>query len=329
MPDAGTVASWILFALLILLLLLGALLGGMYFLTKYTFHSIFDRPFLRPAYDRSPMEINQDTIYGRGQNWFYTNRLDFQDLQITSYDGLELFAYYRPAAKKASRLLVVLLHGWRDTPAQMAAFTQMYLEKTDCHILIPHLRAHGMSQGNHIGYGLPDSQDLLMWTSYMEHHLEGPLHILYHGWSMGAATALITAGSGKLSPSVVGLIADSSYDSLENQLRYTISRRYHFAPDFFFRGISYFSRKVLGYTLRQISPVARASKIEVPVLIIQGTNDTFVPTGMSEKIYEKIQSPKRILLVQDAGHVMSYNVAPSIYSSEVDQFLKVCNIVTE
>ena len=183
-----------------------------------------------------------------------------------------------------------------------------------------------MSQGKYIGYGLSDSQDILTWTAYMEEHLAGPLSILYHGWSMGAATVLIAGGSGHLPPSVVGLIADSPYDNFENQLRHNIRRQYRFAPGILLHGISREARKKLGYTPHQISPIARAGKIKVPVLLIHGTSDTFVPGYMSEKIYEKIKSPKRILLVQEADHVMSFDVAPSTYSSEVDQFLKVCKI---
>jgi fermentation-respiration switch protein FrsA (DUF1100 family) len=208
----------------------------------------------------------------------------------------------------------------------MAAFAQMYLEKTDCHILIPHLRAHGMSMGNYIGYGLPDSQDILMWTEYMEKNLPPNMSILYHGWSMGASTALIAAESGHLSRSVVGLVVDCPYDSLENQIRYIIRRKYHFVPGIFLRSISRFMEKNLGYSIKMISPIARAGKIKVPVLMIHGTDDTFVPTVMSEALYDAIKSPKRIVFVQGAEHIMSFDVAPSTYSSELDHFMRVCLI---
>lgn len=326
MPHLNSTVSFLIIIGIILLLLGIAFFGVLFLLSKHAFHVIFDRPFPRPAYDRSPMEINQDTIYGRGQNWFYTNRLDFKDLTITSYDGLELFAYYRPAEKSETRLLVVLIHGWRDTPAQMAAFAQMYLEKADCHILIPHLRAHGMSMGDYIGYGLPDSQDILMWTEYMENHLPPHMSILYHGWSMGAATALIAAESGHLSHSVVGLVVDCPYDSLENQIQYIIRRKYHFAPGILLRTVSRITEKNLGYSIKMISPIARAGKIEVPVLIIHGTDDTFVPNSMSAALYDAISSPKRIVFVQGADHIMSFDVAPSTYSSELDHFLRICKI---
>jgi len=327
LPTSDTPAYWIILSALILLVLTGVSIAAVYFISWRSFHDVFDRPFPRPAYDRSPMEIRQDTIYGRGQNWFYTNRLDFQDLQLRSYDGLDLFAYYRPARVKDNRKLVIFMHGWKDTASSMAAFAQLYLEKTDCHILIPHMRTHGMSGGRYIGFGLPDSQDILMWTSYMEEHLQGPLTILYHGWSMGAAAILIAAGSGHLSQSVAGVVVDSPYASFESQLRYNMKRKYHFAPGFLLTSVDHFIKKNLGYSIRKISPIARARKIEVPVLMIHGTKDTFVPTQMSEALFERIHSPKRLLLVQDAEHVMSYDVAPSTYSSEVEQFLRVCGFI--
>ena len=327
MLSASAVIPWVLFVLLCLVFLAGCGFFVLYFLARKAFHIIFDRPLPLPAYDRSPTEINQDTIYGRGQNWFYSNRLDFEDVKMTSYDGLSLAAYYLPAKEADTKRLVILIHGWKDVPANMAAFAQMYLKKMDCHILIVHMRTHGMSEGRYIGYGLSESQDILMWTALMEERLPGPLNIIYHGFSMGAATALIAAGSRRLPRSVVGLIADSPYDSFEKLVGHLIRKRYRFAPRIFLRLISHFSTMYIGYTMRQISPAALAKQIEVPVLLIHGTADTFIPPHMSEVIYNRLQSPKRIFLVQDAEHVMSYDIAPSSYSAEVDQFLQYCGIV--
>jgi len=324
LPGAGSFVSWILLIFLILLILAAVAAGVLFLFARKCFHIIFDRPYPKPLYDRSPTEINQDTIYGRGQNWFYSNRLDFEDLSITSYDGIKLAAYYRPADNKDTKRLVILLHGWKDNPSVMAAFAQMYLEKADCHILIPHMRAHGMSQGSFIGYGLAESQDILMWTQYMEKHLEGPLSIIYHGWSMGAATALIAAGSRHLSSSVAGVAADSPYSSLGRQLQHYIRSRYHFAPNFLISAISWFARKHIGYSIPQVSPLAYAGRIKVPVLLIHGTGDTFVPPDMCEELYDKIRAPKKILFVQDVEHVMAYDAASSSYSSEVEQLLRAC-----
>jgi len=315
------------YVVLALLLFFIVIYGLLWLLSWRIFHGIFDRPFPRPIYDRSPQTINQETIFGRGQNWFYSNRMDFQDVQMTSYDGIKLSAYYRAADRATNKKLVVILHGWRDAPSAVAAYAQLYLEKTDCHILMLHLRAHGMSQGDYIGYGLADSQDLIMWITYMNKILKGPLEILIHGWSMGAATAILAAGSKRLPENVVGVVADSSFDTLANQIRYIMRKRYHLAPRFQKKMVDHFVIKKLGYSIFMVSPYAKAKMITVPLLLIHGTEDTFVPPPMGEAIYSRVRAPKRFLLIEGAKHVMSYDTAPSIYSSEVEHFLKVCKFL--
>jgi fermentation-respiration switch protein FrsA (DUF1100 family) len=313
--------SIIMLCVILLIAFSGFIFCLLLFYAHRAFHRIFNRPYPRPLFDRSPMDIKQDTTYGRGLNWFYSNRMDFEDLKMTSYDGLELSAYFRRPKNNASRRLVILLHGWKESPSIMAAFAQMYIESMDCYILIVHMRAHGMSEGKYIGFGLSDSQDLLMWTALMEARLKGPLSIFYHGWSMGASTALMAAGSRALPTSVKGVVADCPFDSFDNEIRHIIRKRYHIAPRFFIKMISYFSKRHVGYSLHQISPIARAKFITVPVLLIHGTADAFIPPRMSEAIYSKLLLNKKIFIVQNADHVMSYEVAPSGYSSQVEQIL--------
>lgn len=314
----GSVSAVVLTALLALALYVAALKA---------FHKIFDRPFPRTPYDKSPLQIKQDTIFGRGKNWFYTNRMDFMDLQITSYDGLKLAAYYKPADDKKSKTLIILVHGWRDHPSDMGAYAQLYLDKVDCHVLIPHLRAHGMSQGKHIGYGLFDSQDLIMWINYMRKHLVGPLKIMIHGRSMGAATALMAAGSKKLPDGVTGIVADSPYDSLENQIQQVIRTRYHIRVKFFMKMISRIAAARIGFPVKRASVIDVAGRIKIPVLMFHGAEDNFVPVQMSEDVYNRMQCPKRLLVVEGAKHVMAYDVAPDQYSSEIGKFMKVCKVI--
>ncbi len=323
------VVFWIIIGSVSAVLLTALIALALYVASLKAFHKIFDRPFPRPPYDKSPLQIKQDTIFGRGKNWFYTNRMDFMDLQITSYDGLKLAAYYRPADDKKSKNLVVLIHGWRDHPSDMGAYAQMYLNKMDCHILIPHLRAHGMSQGKHIGYGLFDSQDLIMWINYIRKHLAGPLKILVHGRSMGAATALMAAGSKKLPDGVLGIVADSPYDSLENQIQLVIQTRYHIRIKFFMKMISRIAASRIGFPVKRASVLDVAGRVKIPVLIFHGAEDTFVPVQMGEDVFNRLQCPKRMVVVEGAKHVMAYDTAPDQYTSEIGKFMKVCKVINQ
>lgn len=323
------VVFWIIIGSISAVVLIALIALAFYVASLKAFHKIFDRPYPRPPYDKSPLQIKQDTIFGRGKNWFYTNRMDFMDLQITSYDGLKLAAYYRPADDKKSKTLIVLVHGWRDHPSDMGAYAQLFMDKVDCHILIPHLRAHGMSQGKHIGYGLFDSQDLIMWINYMKKHIAGPLKIMIHGRSMGAATALMAAGSKKLPDGVTGIVADSTYDSLESEIQQVIRTRYHIRTKFFMKMISRIAASRIGFPVKRASVIAVAGRIKIPVLMFHGAEDTFVPVLMGEDVFNRLQCPKRMIVVEGAKHVMAYDVAPDQYASEVGKFMKVCKVIIQ
>jgi fermentation-respiration switch protein FrsA (DUF1100 family) len=317
------IVAWILLAVVVVLILVIVFFVVIYIIGLRAFHHIFDRPFPRPVVDRSPQKIDQSNTYGKGRNWFYTNRMDFLDITITAYDGVKLSAYYRPAERKDSKQLVILLHGWRDHPSVMGTFAQLYLQKTDCHVLILHMRAHGMSTGRYIGYGLSDSQDLISWIQYMRKILPKPLRIVCHGWSMGAATVLLAAGSGRMPKEVKCIIADSSYSSLISQVAGMMRQKYHFAPGFLLREISRITRKHVGFGMEKISPVSKAGKIKIPVLLVHGADDSFVPPSNSDEIFQRIHSRKRLLYIEGADHVMAYDVASATYSNEIDRLLEV------
>ncbi|MBO7449302.1 MAG: alpha/beta hydrolase [Clostridiales bacterium] len=314
----GLILVIVIIGLLLLLLGITALL--IYSYAVRIAYRFFARPQPRPAYDKSPLSIDQSTIFGRGQNWFYSNRMNVLDWQMTAFDGIKLYAYFIPAAKKNTKEVVILIHGFNDMPSVMAAYAQLHLEKRDCHILIPHLRAHGMSEGNFVGYGLFDSQDIVMWMQYLETRLGDDIRIILHGRSMGAAAALMTAGSGIAPKSLKGVIADSSFDAFDKQMAFLMQRNYKFQFRPFLNLVSKVALKRFGFPIEKASPVSVASRIDVPVLLFHGTDDKLVPTEMSENIFNRIRAGKRICLIEGAAHVMGYDAAPEKYSAEIDKF---------
>ena len=314
----GVILAIIIIGLLLLMFGLAAIL--IYSYAVRVAYRFFARPQPRPAYDKSPLSIDQSNIFGRGQNWFYSNRMNILDWQMTAFDGIKLYAYFIPASKKKTKEVVILLHGFNDMPSIMAAYAQLHLEKRDCHILIPHMRAHGMSEGKFVGYGLFDSQDIVMWMQYLETRLGDDIRIILHGRSMGAAAALMTAGSGIAPESLTGVIADSSFDTLDNQMSFLMQRNYKFQFRPFINLVQKVALKRFGFPVEKAAPLKVASRISVPVLLFHGTDDKLVPSEMSDNIYNSIRAPKRICLIEGAAHVMGYDAAPEKYSAEIDKF---------
>ena len=85
---------------------------------KKLFVRIFKRPQPMPKVDRSPATIDQSTIYGRGKNWFYTNRNEYINVRIDSFDKTKLSGYFRPAADRSAKFAVILFLLYRQAYRQ-------------------------------------------------------------------------------------------------------------------------------------------------------------------------------------------------------------------
>ena len=58
----------------------------------------------------------------------------------------------------------------------------------------------------------------------------------------------------------------------------------------------------------------------IPVLLIHGTDDRFVPVEMTYENYQACTAPKRLLIVPGADHAMSYYTEPRRYEAALRDF---------
>ena len=77
------------------------------------------------------------------------------------------------------------------------------------------------------------------------------------------------------------------------------------------------------FNLTESSAVSAVSESDVPILIIHGGADDFVPCYMAEEIYKACRSEKKLLIVPGAGHGMSYLVDKDLYEKTVKDFIKI------
>ena len=81
------------------------------------------------------------------------------------------------------------------------------------------------------------------------------------------------------------------------------------------------NRRLAGYGLDECNAAREAAKVRVPVLLIHGDRDTFVPSSMCEKIYQSCASPKKKLIVKGAAHAESYYKDTAAYEAALDDFI--------
>ena len=81
-------------------------------------------------------------------------------------------------------------------------------------------------------------------------------------------------------------------------------------------------RKMIQHSAKEYSTIDAMRQCKIPVLFIHGANDSFVPVTMSYENYSACASEKRLFIVPEAEHGLSYYVDTNGYENEVMVFWK-------
>lgn len=269
------------------------------------------------------LDVSDDTmdelLHGEWRDWVANQK--FEELEMTSRDGLTLKGYYLPANKKTDRL-VILTHGYLGHAKQMGIYGQFYHEQLGYNIFMPDARGHGESEGDYYGFGWPDRLDLIDWTKQLNQRLGKQTKIIYHGLSMGAATVLMASGDKELPANVKAIIADSPYTNVYDLFAYQMKRMYHLPAFPVLDTTSLVTRLRAGFGLREADAMEEVARAKVPIFYVHGTADTFVPTDMAWQLQEKTKSDHELMLVDGANHGESYVLKKHAYQKRLRQFLE-------
>ncbi len=241
-----------------------------------------------------------------------------EDVYRESEDDLRLHATYFPAADQ--RRVVICFHGYTSEGMKDYIGLSDYYMKNGYTMLLPDARAHGQSEGTYIGFGCLDRYDALGWINWVIETCGPDVQILLHGTSMGGATVLMTGGL-ELPSQVKGIISDCGFTSPKAVFTHVLHSMYHL-PAFPMIQISdWVNKKKAGYGLDECNAAREVQHMSVPVLLIHGDADTFVPCGMCEEIYENCASPKTKLIIEGAAHAESYYKDTKAYEQALDTFI--------
>ncbi|WP_462411680.1 alpha/beta hydrolase [Neobacillus sp. Marseille-QA0830] len=248
----------------------------------------------------------------------WTEQQKFEIVQIHSYDGLTLKARFLKNPNTNGKA-VILAHGYRGSGEQMQGITKYYYD-LGYDILKPDARGHGMSEGDYIGYGWHERKDYVGWVNFLIKDKQED-QIFLHGFSMGAATVLMTSGE-KLPKEVKGIIEDSGYTTVMAELSHQLKYLYHL-PAFPIMNVTSAITKVrAGYSFKEASALESVKKNKLPLFIIHGDKDDLVPTEMAKEIYETATAKdKELWIVPGAGHTEAYTIAEEEYQQRLRTFL--------
>lgn len=240
-----------------------------------------------------------------------------QGLNIESHDGLKLHGLWVPA--EDARGTILLVHGYRSTYLVDFAPAFAHYHQMGLNLLIPSQRAHGESEGKLITFGVKESQDMLLWCKYHNRHLTD-CDIVLSGLSMGASTVIYMTGE-TLPENVKGIIADCGFTSPKDILRTVFKKVTHLPGEPALFVTNLITKLFAGFSINDCDSRKILRKISIPVLLIHGKCDTFVPCEMTKQAYEACNSIKEILLVDGAEHGESFLVDPESYILKVKNFI--------
>ncbi len=296
------------------LLLLGLMIAyGAYRYAYYSPHKGQNDPYLAPDGTRYPEDSAMFSLIREME------ALPWEEIQIRSKDGLSLFGRYYHVRDGAP--LQIQMHGYRGHAFRDFCGGNKLARELGVNTLVVDQRAHGKSQGHTISFGINERWDCLCWAEYAAARWPG-VPITLAGISMGAATVLM-ASDLPLPEEVKGILADCGYSSpraIIKKVCFDLPRRMHILYLFTSLSAELFGR----FDPDSGSAVGAVSNTDLPILLIHGEADGFVPCEMSREIAEACASPVRLEIFPGADHGASWFADPERYRRAVKEFLESC-----
>ncbi|MGN0984580.1 MAG: alpha/beta hydrolase [Gemmiger sp.] len=247
--------------------------------------------------------------------------LSCETVTVYARDGIKLSGRYYHVRDGAP--LQIQFHGYKGNALRDFCGGNKLARESGQNTLLVDQRAHGKSGGTTITFGIRERLDCLCWVEYARQRFGSDTPIFLSGVSMGAATVLM-ASELELPANVVGIIADCPYSSPEAIIRKVCRQDMHLPPVLVMPFLRLGARLFGRFDLREASAVQAVRNTNIPILLLHGEDDRFVPCDMSREILAACQGSKTLVSFPGAGHGLSYLVDTDAYQKAVLRFVDQC-----
>jgi alpha-beta hydrolase superfamily lysophospholipase len=209
-------------------------------------------------------------------NFSYSFNEPFTEHSIPMSDGVVLNALHFKSST-TSKGLILYFHGNADNLSRWGNYASDFT-KLGYDVLMMDYRGYGKSGGVPTEQLLyQDAEELMQWASK---NIEYDRLVIY-GRSLGAAVASHLASEAK----PFKLILETPFDEIGNVAHPVFYPIIRLAPKRFV-----FSNK------------DHLKRVEVPVVIIHGTNDWIVPLSSAEELKPFLKAGDEFMVIEGAGH---------------------------
>ena len=290
------------------------LLTGSYYAYRIAFYS--------PPKDREKINNPKDPQYDpyrpeMKRIYHQLNNRPYEQVSILSHDGLKLHGRYYHIKDGAP--LDIGFHGYRSNPITDFSGGSELSFQMEHNLLLIEQRAHCNSEGRTISFGILERRDLLCWVDYAIQRFGDDVKILLYGVSMGGATVLM-ASELDLPSNVKGIVSDCPYTKPLDVILH-VGKTTAF-PQWLIKPFAILGARIYGgFDLLETDAVQAVQNTKVPILIIHGEADHYVPCEMSELVSANPAMVERHTF-PGAAHGISYLVDTARYHRIVKAFVQ-------
>jgi uncharacterized protein len=219
--------------------------------------------------------------------------------------GQNIHAWWYPAAKKDAPA-ILYLHGVRwNLTGQLFRIEQLHA--LGYSVLAIDYRGFGQSHGELPSETTVYEDARIAWERFQTLQPDPSKRLIY-GHSLGGAVAIdLAAELGKQLPLPVrGLVIESTFTSLADVAT----------------AVANTSLPVRWLLSQKFDSIDKIADIRMPLLVVHGLDDRYVPPRFSEQLFKAAQEPKRLMLVPGASHNNSMSLAGRSYGQALDKLMQ-------
>lgn len=237
-------------------------------------------------------------------------QLPYEDIYVTVVDAggqkERIHTWWIPSENPDNRTLLYLHGSALNIAANTTHARRFY--RLGFSVLLVSYRGYGNSDGTFPSEAQVYADARAAWDYLINQKGIDPSDITIYGHSLGGAVAIQLAVE---QPAAAGLIVEAAFTSIPDMAR--VMPKYRIFP-------------IELIVNQRFESIKKVPHLQVPVLYIHGTDDTFVPHEMSRELYEQTASPKQLKLILGGGHNNSAAVGGEEYLKAVRQFVEMQNV---
>ena len=231
-------------------------------------------------------------------------------------DGVKLVGHW--FEQENAERVIIAFHGWRSAWYSDFGASFDFFKDHHCSVLYVEQRGQGNSGGDYIGFGLAEHRDILPWVRWVSERCGYEIPVYISGISMGATTVLMAADR-DFPSNVKGIMADCGFTSPDAIWKHVARHNLHLP----YLLVGFFANQMckrrFGVNAAR-STVDALKKCKLPVLLVHGEADAFVPVEMTLENAAACASSVRVLTVPNAIHGLSYIVDQKRYEDAEVKF---------